>query len=214
VKKVYLISGLGADSRLFKYQLPLNYDFQPLDWIQPIKGESITGYAKRMSSGIDESEPYSIIGCSMGGIIAIEIRKILNPEKVVIISSIKTKHERSWISKLADSLKLYYLLSGVVFKWAALWRRLLFGKLKDEDEVILNSMLSESDLFFMKWGLHRVITWRNTDEFSNVTHIHGDKDSVFPFSNVKNAIQIRGGGHLMIMNRADEINKHLVEALG
>jgi len=213
-KKVYLISGLGADSRLFKYQLELDYDFHKLEWLKVARGETLAAYAKRMSAGIDESEPYSIVGCSMGGIVAIEMLKFLNPDKVVLISSLKTKHEKSWISKVANSLKLYYLLSGHIFKWAAVWRRFFFGKLNEEEEKLFDAMLRAADPFFMKWGLHRVVTWNNEDEFSNVVHIHGDKDSVFPFRNIKNAIRIPGGSHLMVINRAKEVNAHLVEALG
>ncbi|MBL4736368.1 MAG: alpha/beta hydrolase [Flavobacteriales bacterium] len=213
-KKVYLIAGLGADTRLFKYQLELDYDYHKLEWIPPVKGESISAYAKRMSEGISEDEPYSIVGCSMGGIVAIEMRKFLNPEKVVLISSLKTRFEKSWASKLANKFKLYYLLSGMVFKWAAVGRRVLFGKLSDSDEKLFDSMLRGADPFFMKWGLHRVITWDNEEEFSNVIHIHGDRDLVFPFSNIKNAIRVSGGSHLMIINRAEEVNKHLVAALG
>ena len=213
-KKVYLISGLGADSRLFKYQYELDYDFHKLEWIEAERGESLAHYAKRMSAGIDESEPYSIVGCSMGGIVAIEMRKFLNPEKLVLISSLKTKYERSWITKVADISKLYYLVNGHVFKWASIWRRLFLGKLGKEEETLFNSMLKSSHPFFMKWGLHRVITWDNTEEFSNVVHIHGDRDSVFPIRNIKNVVRIPGGGHLMIMSKYREVNKHLKEALG
>ncbi|MBL4754241.1 MAG: alpha/beta hydrolase [Flavobacteriales bacterium] len=213
-KKVYLISGLGADSRLFKYQLELDYDFHKLEWIKAMRGETLADYAKRMSAGIDESEPYSIVGCSMGGIVAIEMSKFLNPDKVVLISSLKTKDEKSWITKVASSLKLYYLLSGHVFKWASILRRMFLGRLNEEEEKLFDAMLRAADPFFMKWGLHRVITWNNEQEFSNVVHIHGDKDSVFPFGNIKNVICIPGGSHLMILNRAEEVNVELVKALG
>ncbi|MBL4657296.1 MAG: alpha/beta hydrolase, partial [Flavobacteriales bacterium] len=125
-----------------------------------------------------------------------------------------TRHEKSLASKIADKLKLYYLLSGHVFKWAAIWRRLFLGKLEKEDEILFDSMLRGADPFFMKWGLHRVITWDNEAEFDNVTHIHGDRDSVFPFGNIKNVIRIPGGSHLMIISRGEEVNKHVVEALG
>ena len=213
-KKVYLISGLGADSRLFKYQYQLDYDFHKIEWIRAKRGESLAAYAKRLSAGIDQSEPYSIVGCSLGGIVAIEMCKFLNPEKLVIISSLKTKHEKSRITKIADAYKLYYLLNGHVFKLAAIWRRLFFGKLAKEEEALFNSMLKESHPFSMKWGLHRVITWDNEEEFSNVVHIHGDRDAVFPFRNIRNAVRIPGGSHLMILNKYEEVNRHLEEALG
>ena len=209
-----MIPGLGADSRLFRYQYTLDYDFQKIEWIKAERGETLAAYAKRLSAVIDESETYSIVGCSLGGIVAIEMRKFLNPEKVVLISSLKTAHEKSQLTKLADAFNLYYFLDGHVFKWAAIWRRLFFGRLAEDEEKLFNSMLRKADPFFLKWGLHRVITWDNEEEFSNVVHIHGDRDSVFPFSNIKNAVRIHGGTHLMILNRHVDVNKQLAKALG
>ena len=213
-KRVYLIPGLGADSRLFRYQYALDYDFQKIEWIEAERGETLAAYAKRLSVGIDESAPFCIVGCSLGGIVAIEMRKFLNPEKVVLISSIKTAHEKSRITKIANAFKLYYLLNGHVFKWAAIWRRLFLGKLAREEETLFNSMLRESHPFFMKWGLHRAITWDNEEEFADVVHIHGDCDKVFPFKNIRNAVRVHGGSHLMILNKHKEVNRHLEEALG
>ena len=213
-KRVYLIPGLGADSRLFRYQYALDYDFQKIEWIEAERGETLAAYAKRLSVGIDDSAPFSIVGCSLGGIVAIEMRKFLNPEKVVLISSIKTAHEKSRITKIANAFKLYYLLNGHVFKWAAIWRRLFLGKLAREEETLFNSMLRESHPFFMKWGLHRAITWDNEEEFADVVHIHGDCDKVFPFRNIRNAVRVHGGSHLMILNKHKEVNRHLEEALG
>lgn len=88
-KKIYLISGLGADERMFQR---LNfYNFEPvyLQWISPKKNESISDYAARLKSQITEEKPI-IIGLSLGGMMAVEISKQIKTEKVVLISSIKT----------------------------------------------------------------------------------------------------------------------------
>ena len=51
--KIYAISGLGADKRVFQF-LKLEHEFIPIDWIDPLKNESIAEYAKRFSSIIEE----------------------------------------------------------------------------------------------------------------------------------------------------------------
>ena len=38
--KLYAISGLGADKRVFQY-LDLDYELIHIDWIPPLKGERI-----------------------------------------------------------------------------------------------------------------------------------------------------------------------------
>jgi len=37
-------------------------------------------------------------------------------------------------------------------------------------------------------------------------HIHGDQDRIFPIKNIKPDYVIKGGTHMMVWNRADEIS--------
>jgi hypothetical protein len=53
--KIYAISGLGADKRVFS-NLSLNYDIVHLDWIEPKPNESISEYSLRLSRLIDQKE--------------------------------------------------------------------------------------------------------------------------------------------------------------
>ncbi|MCB0541677.1 MAG: alpha/beta hydrolase, partial [Bacteroidetes bacterium] len=85
--KIFGISGLGADERVFK-KLTLNYNINTVKWLKPHKKEELKNYIKRLSVEIDDSQPFVLIGVSFGGIVAIELSKILKPEAVIIISSI------------------------------------------------------------------------------------------------------------------------------
>ena len=211
--KVYLIPGLGADSRMFKHQDSLGENFIPMDWIPHERSETMASYAMRFSKLIDTSQPFSLLGVSMGGILAIELNKILKPEKVVLVSSIKNKYERPWTSKVAKALRLYPLISGFAFKAIASWTVSVFGLMNKEHSDLFKLMLKEADSSFMRWALIRVIVWDSTEEFDNVVHIHGDKDVVFPMRSFDNIIRIRGGNHFMIANRYEEVNAHVLEAL-
>jgi hypothetical protein len=42
--KIYGISELGADKRVFKY-LTLEHELIPVDWIKPKKNETLIGYS-------------------------------------------------------------------------------------------------------------------------------------------------------------------------
>ncbi|MEN8444017.1 MAG: alpha/beta hydrolase [Cyanobacteria bacterium J06555_13] len=99
LRKIYFVSGLGADERIFQW---LRYDgFQPvhIQWRAPERGEPIEGYAKRLSEQIEEDNPV-IVGLSFGGMIAIEIAKQMNTQKIVLLSSVKETSEIPFYFKI------------------------------------------------------------------------------------------------------------------
>ncbi|HLG39082.1 MAG TPA: hypothetical protein VI461_05410, partial [Chitinophagaceae bacterium] len=66
MKKVYFISGLGGDKRVFSF-LDLSF-CEPvfIEWIKPLKKESLESYALRLRNQIPEKNPV-IVGVSLGG---------------------------------------------------------------------------------------------------------------------------------------------------
>ncbi len=106
--KVYFISGLGADDRVFR-QLNLP-GIEPvyLNWITPIKNESIESYAGRMAEKITESNPV-IVGLSFGGMIGMEIAKLIPVKKLILISSAKGEKELPPYFLMGRSVPLYKL---------------------------------------------------------------------------------------------------------
>ncbi|MFT4760495.1 MAG: hypothetical protein ACI9LN_002468, partial [Saprospiraceae bacterium] len=90
--KIYGISGLGADKRVFKY-LKLDCEFISIDWIPPCENESIESYSLRLSKVINTNEEFGILGVSFGGLVATEISKKLNPKLTILISSAETNQE-------------------------------------------------------------------------------------------------------------------------
>ncbi|WP_443946477.1 alpha/beta fold hydrolase [Pedobacter sp. AW1-32] len=85
---VYFISGLGADRRIFS-NINLRPDLKIIhvNWIAFGKKESLEKYAARLSLQIDTSISFALVGVSFGGIIAVELAKLLKPSATVIISS-------------------------------------------------------------------------------------------------------------------------------
>jgi hypothetical protein len=47
----------------------------------------------------------------------------------------------------------------------------------------------------------------------NLVHIHGDKDEIFPYKYINGCITVKGGTHLMIVNRYKWFNKYLPEII-
>ena len=76
---IYFISGLGADRRAFeRLKLPGEFSLHYLEWIKPRIKESLNEYAKRLADTIDTAKPFSIVGLSMGGMIASAMTQFLH----------------------------------------------------------------------------------------------------------------------------------------
>ena len=199
--KIYAISGLGADERVFKF-LDLNYELVPLNWIENKKNETIESYSKRLAQKIDTSEDFIVLGLSFGGLIATEMNKFLNPKTTILISSIETKNELPLIYKVGGKLNFTKLIPDNLLTKSNQFVEFLFGTKKKK---LLNNIITESNPIFSKWALNALLTWQNTTRIKNVLKISGSKDKLFPPS--KNAIIIEKGTHFMIVDKAQEVSK-------
>src|SRR6478609_5267876 len=113
---VYIVSGLGADERVFQYLDLSGYDIKHIQWIIPVKNESLQEYARRLSAQIKHEKPI-LIGMSFGAIMAVEIGKFIKTEKIILLSSVKTKNELPAYLKLIGKLRLHKLSPASLLKF-------------------------------------------------------------------------------------------------
>ncbi|HEY1869610.1 MAG TPA: alpha/beta fold hydrolase [Chitinophagaceae bacterium] len=211
--KVYFISGLGADRRAFyKIQLPSGFEPIHLDWIDPLPDERLPDYAKRFSELIKSDEEFIIIGLSFGGMLASEIAKIISPKKIIIISSVSNYHELPWYFKASGKMGLHKMLIPAVYKQATILNRFM-GAGDKEMKGIVYSYVNNIHPSFIKWSLHVIVNWQHTKRLSNLIHVHGSHDHLLPIRYVKADYIVKNGGHLMVMNKSDEVNQVLREIL-
>ena len=206
--KVYFISGLGADHRLFIKQIEAGIPLTVIPWKIPYLNESLTSYVNRMAEEIPVSkEPVILGGVSFGGIIAVELSKVVKAEKIILVSSIKTSEELPVHIRLWKYFPMYKLLPGTLFKKAGYWARMVFGTMNKEESAIFSRMVSDANPVFIKWAIHQVVNWENKVYPSNTVHIHGTRDLIFPFLKLKPpVIPVQKGTHIMIITSADEVN--------
>jgi pimeloyl-ACP methyl ester carboxylesterase len=211
--KVYFISGLAADRRIFK-NICLPEGFEPvyLDWIQPQSSESLSGYALRLANKIDQSEKFVLVGMSMGGMIAVEIAKKLHPVLTILISSIPASKHLPPYFRLAARLYLHHLVTIRLMKVAAIAKRFFTTETK-EDKEMLKTIIRESDPAFIKWALKAILQWDNAEVPEHLIHIHGSKDEILLIRFTQPTHVIAKAGHMMVMNKASEINEILAEVL-
>ncbi|MEB0250152.1 hypothetical protein QN344_08380, partial [Mucilaginibacter sp. 5B2] len=116
--------------------------------------------------------------------------------------------------KFFSSLPVYKAIPGKLMTHLGFLIKGMFGKMNTNDLALFKSMLRNSSPVFMKWAMRVVLYWRNDVEVANLYHIIGDKDLVFPHQNIKNPTAvIKGGTHIMVFDRADEINALLADIL-
>lgn len=212
---IYFISGLGADKRAFeKLNLPDNYTIKHIDWITPLDNETLTNYAQRLSAKINTSETFVIIGLSFGGILATEISKFLTPKLTILISSIPCRQYLPWYFKIIGLLYLDKLVPASLLKLPTKLSFYFFGANTADTQKLLRQILHDTDGIFLKWAIRKIFTWKNTTKPNNYYHIHGTADKILPFRFMTPDIQISGGGHLMVFDKADQVSKILTEKLG
>jgi len=210
---VYLMPGMAANSKIFEYiRLPEIYQIHKLDWIIPKKNETLKFYAKRICKKIDQPDPI-LIGVSFGGILIQEVSKYLNYKKIVIISSIKTNEELPISMKMAKKTKIHKILP---FKWINNIDKLAlfaFGDGIKKKVKLYQKYLSYKDPNYLKWAMDCIVNWDQKEIINEIIHIHGKKDNVFPVKNLSGRVYLIEGNHAIIITRANQINKLLIELL-
>lgn len=211
---IYLISGLGADERAFqKLVFPDNYEVKYIKWISPEKCETISDYARRLSSQIDVNNPFILIGLSFGGIIVNELTIFTNPIKSFVISSLQNRNEIPDYLRFAGKLKIQKIIPAKLFNKPNKVLFDLFSASNDEERKLLTEILTDSDPLFMKWAMNALISWKFDAMNSDIIHIHGTNDKMLPIRFVKPNYKIEGGGHFMIYTLVDRINEIIEKEL-
>ncbi|MFN3640852.1 MAG: YqiA/YcfP family alpha/beta fold hydrolase [Flavobacterium sp.] len=202
--------GLAASSKIFeRIDLPKEeFEMFFLEWIQPLASESISTYAQRMIENIKHDNPV-LIGVSFGGILVQEISKIINVRKVIIISSVKTRNEFPLRMKWAKSIKAYKILPTGLVSNIDVISKFSFGDKVNQRIKLYEKFIDMRDKHYLDWALETIMLWDREVADHEVVHIHGDDDDVFPIKYIKDCIILKGGTHIMIINRYKWLNENL-----
>ena len=207
---LYLMPGMAANPSIFEYIKLSEEQFKVhwLEWEIPNTKESLLEYAKRMAQKI-EHENAVLLGVSFGGVLVQEMSKFLNLKKLIIVSSIKTKHELPKKMKLAKATKAYKLLPTRFASNFDEFAKYALGETIKKRVKLYKKYLSVSDKRYLDWAIHNMVCWDHETVIPNIIHIHGDKDPVFPIKYISNCVTVKGGTHVMIINKYKWFNEHL-----
>jgi len=207
---VYLMPGLAASTAIFeRIVLPENdFEIHLLEWEIPLGKESLADYAKRIAAKIKQPNPV-LIGVSFGGILVQEMAKYIDVRKVIIISSVKSNLEFPRRLKIAKTTKAYKLIPMSLILNIESLAKFSFGEKVNQRLKLYERFLSVRDIGYLNWAVEQVVLWDRTVVDEGVIHIHGDMDDVFPIKNIKNCTVVKGGTHVMILNKYKWLNENL-----
>jgi pimeloyl-ACP methyl ester carboxylesterase len=212
---IYLISGLGANEKIFTRLNLQGRPFTFLPWIKPKRKESFDRYLDRFSKEINPNEEIILIGTSFGGMVSQELSKRFNVKKIILISSIVSEKEFSPLIRFFRITGLYKLVPPeLLLKFRFLFYY-IFGSKSGKEKKFLRELLDQADADIIRWSIHTAINWKHVfpSPPGNIYRIHGTKDIVFPHRYIGKAHLVQNGSHLMIVKNATAINTWLSEIL-
>ena len=196
---IYLLPGMGANSEMYKdWEQSGRYTF--LDWPRFGNEASLSEVAKRIIEENDIRSSDLVGGSSLGGIIAIEIDKLLNNPKVILLGSAIGPSEINSLLLKLSSLSDYAPVKLI---------QLLTGKY---DNSLLN-MFSESDPKFIKAMCKFIASWEGYLNLPDkLIRIHGTQDLVINCPQVGS--EKLSGGHLISMSHPKQCQELIEKQLG
>lgn len=211
-KQLYLFSGLGADHRTFQRLNLSDFEVTHIQWLEPIPGETIGQYADRLLPQINKPRPV-LIGLSFGGLVSIEVAKKIPTGRVILISSIKTRKEIPFYLRWIGLCRVHKLIPVSFLRRTNLLTYWFFGVQAPSDKKLLKQIIKDTDSTFVKWAIDQLLRWRNETIPSDLYHIHGSKDRLLPAKYIKGYSNVSGGGHWMVMDKAEEVNRQLFQMI-
>ena len=212
MKNIYCISGFGADERVFSRLDFGNNRVHFLPWETPEKNETLDKYTERFINKIEEPNPV-LVGLSFGGMMSVEIAKRIRTDKIFMLSSIQTQDEMPWIFRMTGKTGIHKMLPLKPFSFLEPIENYNLGVKNEEEKTLVREYRKNVSQTYTDWAIDKIVNWQNKRKLTNLIHIHGSADRIFPIKNVHPDFIIKGGGHFMIMNRAKEINEILGKEL-
>lgn len=213
---IVLCSGLAADGTIFE---PQKLEFSQLeiaDWIEPLPREGFENYCRRMAKGVQTNNPVLVGGASFGGIVAMHMAKWIEPAGVVLIGSVRHPTElplriRMWrpFWRLVKFLPIQLIQLGG--RTASLGFRLLGFR----HMAAVAHQAATANPKVLRWSLEQILRWNGPPTLDcPVYHIHGTRDIIMPVRLVAPTKVVDGGGHLLSLSDAREVNEFLIDCAG
>ena len=216
--QLILLPGIAADPRLFAPQrAEFGEALHAPDMLAPEPGESLERFARRWAQRLKadadrDGRPLFLGGVSFGGILAMHMAHVLEPEAVLLIASCRSSDDVPLRFDLAQRL-------GALVPDAAAARLLptlaagfaLRDGLDADHFALLRAIARDADVATMRWAADAVASWNFHDADAlpcPVYRIHGRHDWVIPYREDPEA-EVVPGRHLINLAMDRTVNRFI-----
>jgi pimeloyl-ACP methyl ester carboxylesterase len=205
---VYLIPGHGSDYRVWQRLDLSGFDTVHLDYpILPERGERMVEYAERLLTRVDTTQPFALMGISLGGMLAVEMAQRSQPEAVIILSSARGRFDLPWLYQMQRYLPLQHVFPGEFLKQITIRLQPWYEPEVKVNQALCVDMLRQKDPRLFLRGIHMIIRWQRCTLDPSIIHLHGDRDRTLPLRAVEPpVIVLPGVTHMMTLFAAEQVD--------
>ena len=206
MSKIFFIPGLGANEMVFDNIGDLPLDKVNVKWLDNEGDEHINSYAQKLINIYKISKNDTVAGLSFGGILAQEIARILELEKVILISSFRDNTDLRSVYRFGLKTGLYRLAPN--FRIPVIDEIIAYNLNSEnqDSKPILKKMLEQTNYELLKWSLQKIaeLPKRPDDNFT-IHNIIGNNDKILKTWHNDHTTIIEGGSHFMVYEKAEEV---------
>lgn len=210
--RLILLPGMGTDQRLIEPQRQLEATLEVPPWLPPKRGESLAHYGRRMAEAVRPEPPYFLGGISLGGMVALEMARHLEPRAVFLIGSCRCG------KVIPRPLRLLEKLNGLVpvkaFAWFRPFSSRLVSGLPPQQQRLFVEMFRDTPPEFLKWACTAAVRWEGVPSLPMpVYQIHGRHDRLLPPRTMSPDLILPDAGHLINLTHPQQVNAFLRERM-
>ena len=206
---------MGADERLLGPQRDHGFVFEAPRLPVPELGDDLPRYARRMRDRLGLTGSCAVGGVSFGAMVALEMARICPARRVIMIAGCRSGsslprryHVLEWLSRL--------LPDGVLDRRreTACRRMAQAEDLDDAGFELIRDMARGTPIELLRRASRMILCWRGPLSMPClVHHIHGDSDPIIPIEGVTPDEVVSGGGHLINLTHAPQVNRFIERCL-
>jgi len=214
-ERFILIPGMGADERLFGPQRAYGFDFEVPQMSIPKPDEDLPAYAARMKEMLGLTEPCVVGGVSFGGMVAAELAMICPARCAILIATCRSNAAIPryywWVDRVAR-----FLPDGLVRMRCGASSRIMskLESLNDEQRELVRMMSHDIPVPLLRGAGRMILRWAGRPVLPCPSrHIHGEIDRIIPLKGVRPDEVVAGGGHLINLTHAEQVNRFIERCL-
>lgn len=209
--RLILFSGMGGDARLMRPLRVPGVELQTPEHIDPLAGETLPDYARRLADehGVDES--VVVGGASFGGMIAAEMARQRKVRGLVLLGSCTRPSRLPASYRVVEKLQPFIPDQLLALRTLRLLVRARFAPTTEQAMDTLIAMAKDCPPRQLREFARMTFGWDGVERFEcPVLALHGDGDAIIPPAAARDGhIVLKNAGHSFTLTHAEEAGAHI-----